>query len=55
MAVSTRSVLADGGRYLGPFVVAVALFSVSTSLHAQNLYGSIAFAQTGDGGYAWGD
>ena len=54
MAVSTRSVLADGGRYPGAFIVAVALFSVSSLVNAQNIYGSIAFAQTGDGGYAWG-
>ena len=54
MAASTRTALADGHKYLGAFVVVVALFSVSTSLHAQNLYGSMAFAQTGDGGYAWG-
>ena len=54
MAASTRTALADGHKYLGAFVVVVALFSVSTSLHAQNLYGSMAFAQTGDGGYAGG-
>ena len=54
MAASTRTALADGHKYLGAFVVVVALFSVSSSLHAQNLYGSMAFAQTGDGGYAWG-
>ena len=54
MAASTRTAFADGHKYLGAFVVVVALFSVSTSLHAQNLYGSMAFAQTGDGGYAWG-
>ena len=54
MVASTPTALADGHRYLGALVFAVALFVVSEPVSAQDLYGSMAFAQTGDGGYAGG-